>query len=60
LDSSIESLEIKTFGEKIKSLIYFNSKKKVKYVNKYNKLRIDLEKSEMNDIDTILELTIKS
>jgi alpha-L-fucosidase len=60
LDSSIESLEIKTFGEKIKSLIYFNSKKKVKYVNKHNKLRIDLEKSEMNDIDTILELTIKS
>jgi len=60
LDSSIESLEIKTFDEKIKSLIYFNSKKKVKYVNKYNKLRIDLEKSEMNDIDTILELTIKS
>ena len=60
LDSSIESLEIKTFAKKIKSLIYFNSKKKVKYVNKHNKLRIDLEKSEMNDIDTILELTIKS
>jgi len=60
LDSSIESLEIKTFDEKIKSLIYFNSKNKVKYVNKHNKLRIDLEKSEMNDIDTILELTIKS
>ena len=60
LDSSIESLEIKTFAKKIKSFIYFNSKKKVKYVNKHNKLRIDLEKSEMNDIDTILELTIKS
>ena len=60
LDSSIESLEIKTFAKKIKSLIYFNSKNKVKYVNKHNKLRIDLEKSEMNDIDTILELTIKS
>jgi alpha-L-fucosidase len=60
LDSSIESLEIKTFDEKIKSLVYFNSKNKVKYVNKHNKLRIDLEKSEMNDIDTILELTIKS
>ena len=60
LDSSIESLEIKTFSKKIKSFIYFNSKKKVKYVNKHNKLRIDLEKSEMNDIDTILELTIKS
>ena len=60
LDSSIESLEIKTFAKKIKSFIYFNSKKKVRYVNKHNKLRIDLEKSEMNDIDTILELTIKS
>lgn len=60
LDSSIESLEIKTFAKKIKSFIYFNSKKKVKYVNKHNKLKIDLEKSEMNDIDTILELTIKS
>ena len=60
LDSSIESLEIKTFAKKIKSFIYFNSKKKVNYVNKQNKLRIDLEKSEMNDIDTILELTIKS
>lgn len=60
LDSSIESLEIKTFAKKIESLIYFNSKKKVKYVNKHNKLRIDLEKSEMNDIDTILELTINS
>ena len=60
LDSSIESLEIKTFAKKIKSFIYYNSKKKVKYVNKHNKLRIDLEKSEMNDIDTILELTIKS
>ena len=60
LDSSIESLEIKTFAKKIKSFVYFNSKKKVKYVNKHNKLKIDLEKSEMNDIDTILELTIKS
>jgi alpha-L-fucosidase len=58
LDSSKEKLVIENFSEKIKKINYFDSGKKVNYSYNRSTLKIDLQKENMDNIDTILEITL--
>jgi len=58
LDSSKEKLVIENFSEKIKKINYFDSGKKVNYSYNRSTLKIDLQKENIDNIDTILEITL--
>ena len=50
---------INNLKEKIKNITYYNSKLKADYTFRKSILKINLDKSEMNEIDTIIEITVK-
>ena len=52
-------LVINNLKEKIKNITYYNSKLKADYTFRKSILKINLDKSEMNEIDTIIEITVK-
>ena len=58
LDPSKEKLVIENFSEKIKKINYFDSGKKVNYSYNRSTLKIDLQKENIDNIDTILEITL--
>ena len=58
LDPSKEKLVIENFNEKIKKINYFDSGKKVNYSYNRSTLKIDLQKENIDNIDTILEITL--
>ncbi|MBL6649121.1 MAG: alpha-L-fucosidase [Flavobacteriaceae bacterium] len=60
LDSSLKNISIDNFDEIIKSIKYFDSEVKVNYKKSASSLTINLNKDNMNEIDTIIELTLKS
>ena len=60
LNFNDKELEITDLKEKIKKVTYYNSNLKVDYKFKKSTLTINLDKSQLNEIDTIIEITIKS
>jgi len=60
LDSSLKKISIDNFDERIKSVKYFDSRSKVDYTNKSSLLRINLNEDKMSEIDTIIEVELKS
>ena len=60
LNFNDKKLEITNLKEKIKKVTYYNSNLKADYKFKKSVLTINLDKSQLNEIDTIIEITIKS
>ncbi len=57
LNPTLANVEIPDFTEKIKSIVYFGSKKKIKHSLKKGKLMFDLEPENPDTFDTIVEIT---
>jgi len=51
---------INNLNEKIKKVTYYNSNLKADYKFKKSVLTINLDESQLDEIDTIIEITIKS
>ena len=59
LDFKKNQLIINDLNEKIKKVAYYNSNLKVDFKFKKSVLTINLDRDQMNDIDTIIEITLK-
>lgn len=59
LDFKKNQLIIDDLNEKIKKVTYYNSNLKVDFKFKKSVLTINLDRDQMNDIDTIIEITLK-
>ena len=59
LDFKKNQLIIDDLNEKIKKVAYYNSNLKVDFKFKKSVLTINLDRDQMNDIDTIIEITLK-
>ena len=60
LDFKEKQLEITNLKEKIKKVTYYNTNLKADYKFRNSVLTINLDQSQLNEIDTIIEITIKS
>ena len=60
LDFNKSQLIIEGLSEKIKKVSYYNTNFKVDYTFKKSTLIINLDKDQLREIDTIIELTVKS
>ena len=59
LDFKKNQLVIDNLNEKIKKVTYYNSNLKVDFKFKKSVLTINLDRDQMNDIDTIIEIELK-
>ena len=59
LDFKKNQLIIDDLNEKIKKVTYYNSNLKVDFKFKKSVLTINFDRDQMNDIDTIIEITLK-
>ena len=59
LNPELHKVEIPNFNKKIKSIVYFDSKKGIKHSLKKDELTFALKSENSDPIDTIIEITLK-
>ncbi|MFD1163707.1 MULTISPECIES: alpha-L-fucosidase [Hwangdonia] len=59
LDNDVDTIKIDNFKARIKKVVLFKDKSKIKYVLKQEQLTIHLPENNKEAVDTIIEITLK-